>query len=241
MTPRKAKIDASFTVNSKEDLLNFLKKQNLSLPPYKERTKQHWEKLGIYLLLITWSKTNNLSYPLILNHQDKPDFQLSHGNKNIGIEFTVACDQNTEAIFALAQQEDKPAMVASDEFGPGAPPLTAEQKRQIINRPRRITTPGFGDDGMEKSWCSWIIKTIKDKTNDFEKPEFKKYDENWLLIYDETLVALAKTQTAVNFLLSDIQGYWTQPTHYDRIFIQRYDVLVDIRPDNWQTYPRVGI
>jgi hypothetical protein len=237
MMPRKAKIDASFTAYSKDELLNYLKNQNITLPPYKERTKQHWEKLGIYLLLITWSETNNLSYPLILSHQDRPDFHLSQGRQSIGIEFTIASDQNTEAICALAEQEDKCVMIAADEFGPDSSPLTAEQKRQIVNRPHRITTPGFGNDGMEKYWCSWIIKTIKNKTADFSKPEFKKYNKNWLLIYDETLVATAETQTAVNFLLSDMQSYWLQENRYDRILIQRCNGLVDVRQNSWLLYP----
>jgi hypothetical protein len=241
MISRKIKIDASLTANSKEELLNYLKSQNIALPPYKERTKQHWEKLGIHLFLAALATADNLSYPLALNHRDKPDFQLSQGQKYIGIECTAALDQNVEAIFALAEQEGKRVMVASDEFEPEAPPLTAEQKRQIIDRPQRITTPGFGDDGMEHKWSEWMFKKIKDKTTDFQRTDFKKYNENWLLIFDGSLVRLAETTTAVNYLKSDMYSYWLQDSCYDRIFVQTYGGLVDIRPNKWHVHPRIDL
>jgi hypothetical protein len=234
-------MDARLTANSKDELLNYIKNQNIALPSYKERTKQHREKLAIYRFLATFAISDNLYYPLTSTHQDKPDFRLSQCQKDIGIEHTAAADQNAEAIFALAEQEDKHVMIAADEFGPDVPPLTAEQKREILNRPHRITTPGFGDAGMERYWSKWLIKTIERKTADFQKPDFKKYDKNWLLISDRTLVAMAETQTAVNFLLSYMQSYWLQENRYGRIFIQRYDGLVDIRPDNWQVHPRSNI
>jgi hypothetical protein len=235
-----AKIDVSFTFTSKEDLLNFLKKQIASLASYKKKTKQQREELSFYKFLATLSTADSISYPLAWNPQDRPDFRLFQGQKDIGIEHTIATNQNVESIFALAKEEGKIVMIAADEFGPDTPAITTEQKREIINRPHKITTPGFGDDGMEKAWSRWILKTIENKTADFRKPDFNKYNDNWLLIDDETLVALAETKTALNYFLLAFWPYWSQNNRYSRIFIQRHDGLVDISPKGWRVYSRVN-
>ena len=76
---------------SKENLLSILSSLDMSVPPIgMGRTKEHVERWSICKLLSTLANQNQLTYPLQLIHNDRPDFLIKFTNERVGIEFTEA-------------------------------------------------------------------------------------------------------------------------------------------------------
>jgi hypothetical protein len=82
--------------NTKEDLIFNLEEFDIALPPVGRngRTTDHDERLAICMLLSTLAQADELTYPLSLEHKDKPDFRLKEVGGTTGIEVTFAMNQN---------------------------------------------------------------------------------------------------------------------------------------------------
>ena len=202
------------------------------------RISQHCERWGVFRLLATWATANHFSYPLRLVHRDKPDFLLCYNEREVGIEFKETVSQEMAETRALAKHMGEKVTFSMGHFKKGTPKRTTSERREIIqNQP---VTDGSADDEDEREWAEWMMDVVRKKTKTFNKPGFEKFDENWLLIYDNLPVQLTVSEdinTAMGYLAVELNSYWLKKKRYNDILIETGGLLVEIHSGKWNQQP----
>ena len=176
------------------------------------------EKHAFLRLLATWVDNEQIVYPITYKHVDKPDFLVRFNKRNMGIEHTNAITQNSAHFNAVAHEEGISGCYFVDPFRRDAPKLTRKKARDIL-RNTPLGGVGFGDDGFEKEWALCIMDSILKKTGAISKPDFIKYDENFLLIFDNLHVIIRNVDTTMKYLNQELTEYGCQDIRFDKIFI----------------------
>jgi hypothetical protein len=228
----------TFDFHSEADLLLWLKQQDITV--HTRSSTRHCERWGALRLLATWANTDYLSYPLRLIHRNKPDFLLCYDEHKVGIEFTEATSQELAETYALAEQDGvEERVLFMDQFKRGTPKRTASQRREIIRK--QPHGPGWIDEECEKEWVKSMIDNLCKKTGAFNKPEFEKYDENWLLIYDNLPVPLIKIEDVMRGFMEALNRYWLQKNCYDGILIEKENQILQFQPSKCKKLPIVDL
>lgn len=234
------KVHSEYTASSKDELLRYLKQQDTKVPVRtKGRKSQHCEKWAVFRLLATWANANYFSYPIILVHRDRPDFLLRYNDREVGIEFTEAVSQEMAETRALAKHMEETVTFSMDQFKRETPKRTTSERRKIIQD--QPVTDGWIDDEPEREWAQWIMDRVLKKTKDFNKPDFEKFDENLLLIYDNLPLPYVEIETAMECLIEGLNNYWLQKNRYDGVLIDTGNQLVEIQPSKWNRKPIIDL
>ncbi|WP_313552496.1 hypothetical protein [Pseudomonas sp.] len=164
-----------------------LNKINTLVPPRSEkRDPDHTEIYSIVWMLRT-DRQMQLRYPVQVIHTDRPDIQLRSSDVVIGIEITEAVSSNNASMDELREKEPHLWHKPDEEFAiyyprkavPGEDKLSAKVKRQII----RDNDPGEGWCGTgADDWANAISYFAAEKVKKVKG--YTRFDENWLLIYD---------------------------------------------------------
>lgn len=229
----------AYTASSKPELLNYLKKQDTTVPSRMRRQKEHCERWAMFRLLATWATANRLSYPLRLLHRNKPDFLLCYGEREVGIECTEAVSQEYAESDALAERMGAQPLFFMDQFRRETPKRSAKERRQLIEE--QPYGAGFADDEPEREWALCIMDCVHAKKNAFGKPDFRKYHKNWLLVYDNLPLPDVEIKTAVRFLVDNLKAYWIQNNRYDGILIDTGIQLVEVHSTELNFRPIVDL
>lgn len=110
-----------------------------------------------------------------------------------------------------------------DFFGWNAPKRNNSEILQILSKSqKKLIGQGYTGNQIEEEWSKGIVDCILNKTVKLNKNGFKKFDNNWLLIYDnQTKAFLDKEYVSnkINLLLSE---YWkeNQEIKFQKIFIE---------------------
>jgi hypothetical protein len=157
-------------------------------------------------------------------------------NNDIGIEFTKATSEMQAAIDDQAKHMGKSVLLFTDLFQRNMPKLNAEQKREIIENPPP-GGPGWGDSRGVPEWVAWIVDSIEKKTVAYSKSNFKKFKENWLLVYDNVPVPFAR-DTSDRWVDLDVRlkQYFSEKCHYDTLFVLSDNDLAKLIPNKWNVY-----
>lgn len=196
----------------------------------------------MFRLLATWANANYLSYPLRFVHRDKPDFLLRYNKKEVGIEFTEAVSQEMAETRALAKRTGVKATLPMDQFKRGTLKRTKAKRRATIQD--EPCGEGWKDDEPEREWAQWMMDCSLAKTEDFNKPGFKKCDENWLLIYDNLplqLVQIEDIQDATEYLMVKLNSYWLKKNRYNGILVETKNQLIEISSGKWNRRAMVNL
>jgi len=242
MVQKDAKVYPDYKASSKADLLRYLKQQNIKAPPKrKDLSTEHRERWQGFRLLATWATGGRFSYPLKLIHQDKPDFLLSYNEHKSGIECTEAVSQEWLETVALAERQGKEDFAPlMSQFKRGVK-LTPFEKRKIVQNQSSGVGEGWGTNGFDREWALCIMDSVVKKTEQFNKPDFKKYDENWLLVFDNRFVPPVGIKASIEKLIVVLKNYWIRKNCYDDILIETGGVLVEIHPSKWNQQPIVDL
>lgn len=172
-----------FESNSEGDLKRALAEGDIAVPlRTKGRTKDHTEKYTASHLLSALLRAGMLTYPISLIHRDRPDFLLCMGLQQIGIEHVEAISQNEAHRKILRERGYGPDTHFIAHQRPGEPKKKAKSLIDEIEK----NTAGDGWEGntVEMEWAAVMLHFIKQKANVVRKQGFKRFDEDWLLIYD---------------------------------------------------------
>ena len=128
-----------------------------------------------------------------MSRGNKPDLVLevkTREPKQIGIEITEAVSPvwaALEANFVQSGDSTDIHYVPENQFSVPRLPQNEFEKLseefQKINEGKKCLRPIMGD-AIEKNWKEAILGTVEKKVDNFNKPCFKCYRNNWLLIYD---------------------------------------------------------
>lgn len=184
---------------SDSDLLSALSDIDVSVPRRSEgRTKEHTERYAIAHLLSTLSRNGVLAYPLCLVRRERPDFLLTLGTMQIGIEHTEAVPQNEAHKTVLREKVNGPDVFFISHHQAG------ERKKSTKELVGEIETNQAGDgwagDSVEREWASAMFHFIEQKVATLRKDGFTKFEQNWLLIYDNWPLPAVDRHNAADFL-----------------------------------------
>lgn len=188
------------------------------------RKKEQTERYDISHLMASLPY-EEMSYPLKLNHKERPDFFLTMENREIGIEVTEAVPENRVRASIFREKGLGPQVHFLQKHRPGESRLSKNEILSEINQ-GRAGAPWVGNE-VEVKWAEVMLHFIKRKVKRLNQPGFTKHKENWLLIYNnwplpglhhEEASSLLKNSCGVEGLLSE----------FNRIFVLDSKFLCEI-------------
>ena len=225
----------TFEVSSSNDLICKLHSYDTSVPQRGQGQKtEHTERWVTCRFLRTIADTPLISYPLRVESRDKPDLVLeikTREPKQIGIETTEAVSQfgaYLEAKFNQSGDSTGTFLVPENKFS--VQRLPKKEFKKLIEG-QKHPRPIMGDV-VERNWKEAILGTVKKKVDAFNKPCFKFYRNNWLLIYDNWSPAPPSWEVqGVTIELSQFlfANDWQQP--FDRVFVLSSERMWEFRED----------
>lgn len=203
-------------VENEKELKMRLAALDLTVPPRSEgRTKEQTERYAAAHLLATL-QSQRLSFPLKLEHRDRPDFLLSMGKDSIGVEHTEAVPQNEAHASVLRATCHGPDVHFIHRSVPGEPKIRAKQLLSMI----QTNEPGDGwvGDSAEREWAEAMAHCANEKLVKTRAPGFQKFNKNWLMIYDNWPLPHIDTSKAAAFL-AGLLSVSDSLTVFDCIFV----------------------
>lgn len=220
------------SVSTIDELLSSLRRIDISVPPRTDgRTTHHTEIWTICRLLATLANKKYLSFPVSLNHGDRPDFQIHAGRTQVGIEVTEAVTEQYAAYSALAEREFSDVFLEPAHFRWGAPQLNVEEMRGLL-RQSQLTSDGWVGDGPEHEWALFIQSVVDAKLIKLAHPEFQKFDQNWLSVYDNLPLPNVHLGKAIAYLRPLLEDRWLQVPSFDVLFVEHGPVIARITANN---------
>ena len=219
------------SAKNRTDLMNKLADVDISVPLRSEgRTKDHCEQWSICRWLSTYP---NFSFPIKLTHRDKPDFFLETSDQKVGIEHTEAIPQDYAHASVISEKKDNDTVVDMSLFKWGQKKKPHEIY-EIANR-TKLTGPGWGVDSPEIEWAHALFDITQNKTILLRKDDFKKYEENVLLVYDNLPLPYIDYSKAISLLREALKAYWASGIIFNKIFVQSDDLLIFISQEELKT------
>ena len=158
-----------------------LRRVNVVVPGRADgRTKEHTERYSLARLLA--SVPDQLNYPLMIVHDDRPDFVVVSVENRIGIEHTEIVPEN----FARSSFLRSKCLGQDVYFTPratyGEDRKTAQElKNEILsNEP----SGGWHGNAPERETADAIVGFALGKTSSAQKNGYQTFDKNWLLMYN---------------------------------------------------------
>ena len=216
---------------SASDLLQKLQKTNIKVPPRskcrtKEQKKQRETRI-IYYFLATICKTDFLEYPLRVKHTERPDILLFMPSGCRGVEIVEAVPQAKAKADAYSEHKDIVELTRIPRFKAGEQRRSREEIRAIA-RGTFPVLPYMGDS-IERNWMEAMLYFSKDKADRFQQPGFKKFEHNWLLIYDDwsPVSGLDESITTASLGRQLFSQNWENP--FELVFILRPQTVWEFR------------
>ena len=145
------------------------------------RKKDQTERYSIAHLMASLP-SEEIPFPMSLNHQERPDFLLTMANRRIGIEHIEAVPENHVRASIFRQRGVGPQVHLLQKHRPGE---SSRSNNAILGDiiQDRAGAPWVGNE-VEVEWEEVMLHCIRDKVKILNKPGFAKFEENWLLIYN---------------------------------------------------------
>lgn len=209
-----------FIATSSRQLLDELAAIDISVPLRTEgRTTEHTERWSTCRFLATYATTDLLTYPLKVVPRDRPDVLVTLASATRGIEITEAVPTDWAKIGALYEHRDYENLMHTPRFVPGEAPRPATE----LNRIACGDDPGpaWAGDSPEREWASAMHYFVRQKVEKLSKPGFGRYDQDWLLIYDNWPVPAINEALAASYLSEQLAS--SSPTiPFHAVFVECY-------------------
>jgi hypothetical protein len=193
-----------FEASTSSELKEVLARANIAVPERTSgRTNEHMERYTVAHLVSALMKADLITYPVRLTHRDRPDFMLSMGNRHIGIEHTEAIPLNEARKAALRQRGCGPKTRFISRALPGEPRKPHEKLVEEIEA--NDSGEGWVGNSPQTEWADAMLHSVKDKLNAVRKDGFERFDEDWLVIYDNWPLPDPDVRKAAPLLFEAVQ------------------------------------
>lgn len=217
--------------DTEDALLADLRRVDTSVPRRSEgRTKEHTEWYAIARMLSTLSATERLNFPLTLTRQERPDFRMTLGSRQIGIEHTEAVPQNEAHRTVLSEAGYGPKVRFISNHRPGEARKPAG--RLISELEANNGGDGWAGDSVEREWARAMNHFISRKISKLKAKGFERFDEDWLLIYDNWSLPALERETAVRMLFQSAGAEGTLG-EFSSIFVLTGPYLCEVSKKGW--------
>jgi len=212
------------TANNIEEFLNKLKAIDIKVPPRANgRSTKHCEIWSVCRLLSTLANIGELSFPLQLTHDDRPDFILEMGERKIGIETTEAVNQ--QYAWASTFPEARNNFIDVSHFKYGTPKRIKKELLSIVSQDQN-TGPGWEGDSVEREYADIITDSINSKIKKLRNEEFNKFGKNWLSIFFNYTLPCLEFDEANNLLRQKLFSYWESESVFSDVFVEIYQRII---------------
>jgi hypothetical protein len=214
---------------SARELQQRLKTIPFNVPPRgMGRTKQHIENWVLRHLLWTLANaTALLTFPLSVKKGERPDLDAETASKRIGIEVTEAIPQHYAHAVAIQNREYPTAILDPSLFQYGEPARDANQVRHLLQQAGdRLIGPGWMGESVEEEWAARIAAAVLSKTELLNEPSFRRQEDNWLAIYDNTPRPYLKLDVALGYLGERLASVRRGAVEFDHVFVELSNELV---------------
>ncbi len=202
---------------------------DIHVPPrIKGRKKDQVERYSIAHLLASLP-SEDIFYPVNLTHQERPDFFLQMANLDVGIEHVEAVPENYVRASIYRQKGDGHKVHLLKKHRPGE---LRRCKNAILNDIIRdkASSPWVGNE-VEVEWASVMRHFIDSKVQIIKKSGFNKFEENWLLIYNNWPLPSVHHEEACSLLTDSFPNKFL-PSEFNRVFILDSKVLCEFGKRN---------
>ena len=132
--------------------------------------------------------------------------------------------QQYAAYCALAEREFPDVFLEPGHFPWVAQGLTVEEMRDLL-RQNRLTSDGWAGESPEREWALFIQSVVDTK---FAHPDFGKFEQNWLAVYDNLPLPNVHLAKAIGFLRPLLADRWRQEPSFEVLFVERGPVIARI-------------
>jgi len=202
---------------SDSELIGLLTGLDISVPRRtKGRTTEHTERYSIAHLLSALVGKDRIYYPLNLTKRERPDFLLTLDGMKVGIEHTEAVPSNVAHKDALRGQGNVSKPLFIQHHQPGEEKKSTKELKKEIE----ANDPGDGwvGDKPERALADAIIYFIDKKIVTMQKDGFEKFEQNWLLIYDNCRLPMVDRNEAMRLVQKRIIEEKARQ-EFDRIYV----------------------
>ena len=171
---------------------------DLDVPLRSEvRKTRQAERYACVLLLATLPRSS-WTFPLRVEHDDRPDFVVVEAGVQIGIEHTEVVPENHARQSVLRETGPGPDVYFIRPAVPGEPRKSTARLR------REISDDAFGSawvgDSPERQWAGAVAYFIARKTVAAKRPGFRLFERNWLLLYEQWPLPAVDAERAASLL-----------------------------------------
>ena len=223
-----------FEADNQAELISILTKKDIFVPKRTEgRTKEHTETYAIAYLFSTLACIDLLNYPICLTHRDRPDFLLSCGGRKIGIEHTEVVAQNEAHKAVLRKKGNGPDVYF---FGHPQPGESKKKAKELIDEIMvNDGGEGWNGDSVEREWATAMFYSVTQKESAIRKEGFDRFDEDWLLMYDNWWLPGLEIEEAA-WMFFNLYKNKQSAKEFDRIFVISGDCVCEISLDKVRFY-----
>ncbi len=196
-----------------------------------EDDKNAHELYSILVYIVSKEKISKSIYPFLLIKNESPDFRFMSSDEKIflGVEHIIATVQDYKMASNELSQMSIGSKLDLSYYSPFHKLPKDEIFKGILNPEDKYKGQGHNGDRPEAEWVEIIRKSIKDKTKLLNKKSFNKFDQNELLIEDDSPVkGMNDLEGALEklLLLKDSMFDVDDVIKYDRISILSKKYLI---------------
>ena len=200
---------------------------DLDVPLRSEvRKTRQAERYACALLLATLPRST-WAFPLCVEHDDRPDFVIVDAGVRIGVEHTEVVPENHARESVLRETGPGPDVYFIRPAVPGEPrKSTARLRRQIAD-----DAPGnaWVGDSPERQWAGAVGYFVARKTAAAQRPGFRLFERNWLLLYEQWPLPALDAERAAG-LLRETPELQQAFALFERIFVVDDQTLWEFAP-----------
>lgn len=222
------------SAHSRDALLSNLSGIDVSVPPRgTSRTSTHTETWSICRLLSTLAWENKLDYPCVGYKSERPDYVFRLGVQSVGVEITEAVKEDLARTEVLPEA-DSSSVIDISLFKWRDRRKRLDELRQIA-RERELTGPGWVGDEPEQEFADAISDTVEEKTRKLNEGTFSRFDEDWLVIYENLALPALKKSNAASYLCLSLANYWGSHA-FQNIFIESGEFIIELTRERRARY-----
>lgn len=191
--------------------MHLLESMDTTVPPRHENVDRK-DQAEIYTIVNALKLGLDLPIPLpaYVIHTDRPDVVIKSSMASIGIEIVEAVSETTASMDCeRAKLPNAPDFHWAMKQIPGEKKKRAGEVRELVlnNDP----ADGFIGNGATE-WAEAIAYFVRRKMKIVSKSGFQRFEQNWLLVYDnwqEPARDLKEASTTLHSLLNDMTAFCT--------------------------------
>lgn len=220
--------------NSSVDLTDCLSKLDIEVPPRSEgRTTEQVERYAFAYLLSTLNERGKVSFPFSAAQEDRPDFVVKNGTTEIGIEHTEAVSQNEAHKAVLRDRHGDSGVHFLAHASTSDRRKSAKKLLQEIEADE--PSEGWVGDSVEKEWAEVMLHFSEIKMAKLSSPGFRRFQENWLLIYDNWHLPAVNRSLGSKYLYQHLLDK-NLLLKFNRVFVLSGEKICEFSLDRFNVY-----